>query len=69
MNTRQYQSELLEKMDTIHIKLELISIIHSIQFDSMYDLNDCINDLNGLLTHLDANEAPLRLILSNYPEQ
>jgi len=38
----------------------------------VYDLNDCcINDLNGLLTHLDANEAPLRLILSNNqnPEQ
>lgn len=65
MNTKQYRSNLLEKMDTLHIKYEITSIIYSLQFDGVYDLNDCINDLNELLKHLDANEAPINLILSN----
>lgn len=71
MNTRQCHSDLSEKMDTILIKHELISIIHSLQFDYVYDLDGCVNELSKVLMLLDQNEAPLRLILGNNlnPEQ
>lgn len=57
------ERDMLEKLEAIDFKRDVLSIIHSLQFDDVYDLNDCIIELNSLLEKLDQSESSYKLIL------
>lgn len=59
------QVDLLDKLIIIELKCEVLSMLHGLQFDGVYDIKHCIEDLNKLLKHLDDIEAPHYLILRN----
>ncbi len=55
---RNIENDLLCKFEMIELKREVISILHSIQFDCCYHIEDCIVDLHKLLSTLDDMEMP-----------
>ncbi|WLR54604.1 hypothetical protein LC048_19595 [Mesobacillus subterraneus] len=60
---RTLENDLLSKIEVVELKKEVISILHSIQFDSCYHLEDCILDLHQLLIILDDMEIPQKILL------
>lgn len=63
---KELQTDILTKWDIIELKLRVISILHSLQFDDVYDSSHCIKDLNELLIYLDEIERDYENILSHY---
>jgi len=59
------ERDMLEKLETLDFKYDVLSILHSLQFDGVYDVNDCIMDLDKLLKKLDGSEPSYSLILKN----
>lgn len=62
---RQLEKDMLTKWEIATFKIEVLAILHSLQFDGVYNTSHCINDLNSLLKSLDESETPFKLILSN----
>ncbi|HHY21267.1 MAG TPA: hypothetical protein GX525_05145 [Bacilli bacterium] len=60
---RNLENNLLSKFEVIELKKEVISILHSIQFDRCYHIEDCIIDLHKLLLTLDEMEIPQRNLM------
>ncbi|MHA6250743.1 hypothetical protein [Oceanobacillus sp. CAU 1775] len=59
------EGKLLNKMEIVDLKYHVLSIFHSLQFDEVYDKEDCIKDLSKLLKQLDENEPPYSLMITN----
>jgi len=55
---------ILEKLEIIELKREIISILHSLHFDFCYHVEDCILDLHKLLVTLDDMEIPQRNLMN-----
>lgn len=62
-----YHSDLLNKMEVIYLKHHVISMVQAIQFDGVYDIKDCLIDLNKLLITLDEWETSYKFILKKQP--
>ncbi|HJV17769.1 MAG TPA: hypothetical protein VJ546_10390 [Bacillales bacterium] len=60
---RNLENDLLSKYEVIELKKEVISILHSIQFDCCYHIENCIIDLHKLLLTLDEMEVPQRNLM------
>lgn len=60
---RQLEKDMLTKWEIATFKIEVLAILHSLQFDGVYNTSHCINDLNSLLKSLDESETPFKLIL------
>ncbi|ESU31893.1 hypothetical protein G3A_14150 [Bacillus sp. 17376] len=60
---RKLENDLISKIEVVELKKEVISILHSIQFDNCYHVEDCILDLHKLLIILDDMEVPQRILL------
>lgn len=64
----QLENDMVAKWEIVELKLKVLSMLHGLQFDGLYNTKDCINDLNELLETLDQSEAPIYLILKNNPD-
>lgn len=60
------ERNILEKLDILDLKYDVLSIIYSLQFDGVYNMTHCIEDLNNLMIKLDRSEADYSLILNRY---
>jgi hypothetical protein len=60
---RTLENDLLSKYEVIELKKGVISILHSIQFDCCYQIENCIIDLHKLLLTLDEMEIPQRNLM------
>ncbi|WP_407267807.1 hypothetical protein [Radiobacillus sp. PE A8.2] len=61
---RELEGDILTKMEIIELKREVVSILHSIQFDCCYNIENCIIDLHKLLSQLDVIEFPQNIIMN-----
>jgi len=60
---RKLENDLISKLEVIELKKEVISILHSIQSDNCYHVEDCIIDLHKLLIALDDIEVPQEILM------
>lgn len=63
---RDYESDLLEILEILDYKYDILSIIHNLQFDGVYDVNHCLEDLSKLLIKMEESEPSFKLIQRNY---
>ncbi|OEF97147.1 hypothetical protein [Desulfuribacillus alkaliarsenatis] len=54
---------ILEKLEIVELKKEIISLLHSLHFDSCYHIEDCILDLHKFLVTLDDMEISQRNLM------
>lgn len=57
-----YDIQLANKIEIINIKAEVLSVLHSLQFDEVYDKENCFDDLRSIIQLLDEFEQPIRLM-------
>lgn len=60
---KNLENDLLRKYEVIELKKVVISILHSIQFDCCYHIENCIIDLHKFLLTLDEIEIPQRNLM------
>ncbi|QDP39264.1 hypothetical protein [Radiobacillus deserti] len=58
------ENDILSKFEMIELKKEVISILHSIQYDCCYSVEDYIIDLHKLLSILDEMEIPHKNLMN-----
>lgn len=60
---RNLEFDILNKFEIIELKQSVISILHSLQFDDCYYIEDCIIGLHNLLSKLDEIEISQKTIM------
>jgi hypothetical protein len=63
MVSNEFERDMLDKMEAIELKKEIMSILHGLQYDDMYKIEDCIVDLHKFLITLDRMENSHTFIL------
>lgn len=54
--------QLLNKIEIVEIKADVLLLLHALKYDEMYKKKDCIEDLQDLIIKIDLIEQPFKLI-------